>query len=197
MHYSYRNVSRELMLCLPIPNWLQWPHSWHVLENHPTRISCMRLKIYLFLAASCANIEWIGQAIDLSSQRTFHFNRKPLMWLMPQTHQISFSKCLEFRSNLLTSIMFFVANKLLHRMYILGTYYILYKLCIKSISIVTGDSFADKNLHEIIVVKLHWMTMKWTNIMYTKWISVQTDYEYKILTGQLLTKSSGRAGGPG
>ena len=98
MHYSYRNVSRELILCLPIPNWLQWPHSWHVLENHPTRISCTRLKINLFLVASCANIEWIGQAIDLSSQRTFHFNSKPLMWLMPQTHQISFSKCLEFRT---------------------------------------------------------------------------------------------------
>ena len=105
MHYSYRNVSRELILCLPIPNWLQWPHSWHVLENRPTSISCTRWKIYLFLVASCANIEWIGQAIDLSSQRTFHFNRKPLMWLMPQTHQISFSKCLEFRSNLLTSIV--------------------------------------------------------------------------------------------
>ena len=89
---------RELILCLPIPNWLQWPHSWHVLENHPTRISCTRLKINLFLVASCANIEWIGQAIDLSSQRTFHFNSKPLMWLMPQTHQISFSKCLEFRT---------------------------------------------------------------------------------------------------
>ena len=98
MHYSYRNVSRKLILCLPIPNWLQWPHSWHVLENHPTRISCTRLKINLFLVASCANIEWIRQAIDLSSHRTFHFNSKPLMWLMPQTHQISFSKCLEFRT---------------------------------------------------------------------------------------------------
>ena len=94
--------------------------------------------------------------------------------------------------------MFFVANKLLHRIYVLGTYYILYKLCIKSISIVTGDSFADKNLHEIIVVKLHRMTMKWANIVYMKWNSVQTDYKYKILTGQLgSTKPSDRAGGPG